>query len=92
MKKIFQLRATAYPKDTERPAKGSVDSVLRVVFSGAKNRHLELGRVLDAKRSKPDEPVYNWHVRTHLTRDLWVKVSRNSGRELGDTLGELLSR
>jgi len=91
MKKIFQLRATAYPKDADRPAEGSIESVLRVAFSGEQERHLELGRALDSKRSKADEPVYSWHARTHLTREHWAKVSRNSGRELGDSLGELLA-
>jgi hypothetical protein len=92
MKKIFQLRATTYPKDDERPAAESVESVLRVAFAGGKDRYLELGRILDEKRSREDEPAYDWHARTHLTRDGWVRVSRTAGRELGDALGDVVDR
>jgi len=92
MKKIFQLRATTYPKDDERPAAESIESVLRVAFAGGSDRYLELGRILDEKRSREAEPAYDWHARTQLTRDLWVKVSRTAGRELGDALGDVIDR
>jgi len=92
MKKIFQLRATAYPKDDERLANESVESLFRISFSGGRDRHVELGRVLNEKRSKADEPAYDWHARTHLTRDLWVKVSRTAGRELSDALDDVEAR
>ncbi len=90
MKQLFQLRATAYPKDDQRLANEEVEIILRANFPGEEKPYLELGRVLDTKRSKEDEPAWNWHARTHLTRDIWVKVSRNAGAELSDNLAKVL--
>ncbi len=90
MKQLFKLRATAYPKDDQRLANEEVETILRASFPGEDKPYLELGRVLDAKRSKEDEPAWNWHARTHLTRDIWVKVSRNAATELSDNLAKVL--
>jgi len=91
MKKLFQLRATAFPKDTERLQDADVEGVVRASFPGDETPYLELGRVQDSKRSKEGEPAYNWHARTHLTRNIWVKVSRNSATELSDNLDKVLN-
>jgi len=90
MKQLFQLRATAYPKDDERLTDTEVETILRASFPGEEKPYLELGRELDTKRSKEDEPAWNWHARTHLTRGIWVKVSRNAGTELSDNMAKVL--
>jgi hypothetical protein len=91
MEKLFQLRATAFPKDDEHLEDERVETVLRARFPGDDQPYLELGRVEDNKRSREGEPAYNWHARTHLTRDIWVKVSRNSANELSDNLDKVLN-
>ncbi|MBJ94147.1 MAG: hypothetical protein CMP23_06665 [Rickettsiales bacterium] len=90
MKKLLNLRAIAYPLDTERISDDQVERILRADFPGKPAAHIELGRVRDETRSKEDEPAWDWHARTQLTRDVWVKVSRNSGLELYDNLQKLL--
>jgi hypothetical protein len=88
MKKVMQIRASAYLKADEVPAEGSVELVARAAFQGDAGElgWLELGRVVDEKRSKPDEPVWEWYARTPRTREQWVKVPKSNATEVLDSL------
>lgn len=91
--KVFQLRATSYPIASEAVADADVEIVARVSFADEAGKALgvlTVGRTLDAARSKPDEPVYEWYARSDRTRGQWVGVSRSTARELTDQLDSLL--
>ncbi len=90
--KVFQVRASTYLAEDERVAEADVEPLFQVAFAGDAGAlgALELARVVDAERSKGDEPVYTYYARADRTRGQWVKVSRSSGTELADALPGLL--
>jgi hypothetical protein len=94
VEKVLQLRATSYPVDSEKPADGTVEVQLTASFVGESGElgKLELGRREDAKRSKPDEPAWEWLVRTTRTRDGWAVVAKGTAQDAVDALSSLLTR
>ncbi len=88
---VFQVRASTYLAEDERVGEADVEPLFQVAFQGDAGAlgKLELARVVDAERSKGDEPVYDYYARADRTRGQWVKVSRSSGTELADAMAGL---
>jgi hypothetical protein len=92
VEKLFQLRATSYPTEDEKPSEADLETVFTVQIEreDADDGTLSLARAVDEVRSKDDETVWIWWARTHRTRDQWVKVSRSTAGDLAEQVIGLL--
>jgi hypothetical protein len=92
VEKVFQLRATAYPTEDEKIDDTAVETMLSLAVTreGGTPGAIAVGRSVDADKTTDDETVYVWWVKTHRTRDQWVKVSRSTASDLAEQSPALL--
>jgi len=90
LKKVFQLRATTYATEAERPDPTTMEPLFLVRLDAGAEAAVALSRLANTERSRDDERVYDYYAQSPLTRGQWVKVSRTTGSDLADALGGLL--
>ena len=92
VEKVFQLRATSYPTEDEKPAEADLEMVLTVQIErdGEAPGALAIAKSVNVEKSTDDETVWIWWARSHRTREQWVQVSRSTAGDLSEQVGALL--
>ena len=92
VEKVFQLRATSYPTEEEKPAEGDLQEQFAVALEleDGDSGSLVVSRTVDTEKSSDDETVYVYWAKTHRTRDGWVKGRRAPAADLVDQAPALL--
>lgn len=90
LKKVATVKASSFLTEADAPT--GVEPVVTVFFVGASGplATLDVARLLNADRSKPGEPVWDYFARTERTRKQWVKVGRTAGNDLAEELPGLM--